>query len=206
MIKDNKLATFFQGVLRSYSQIFFSESYWFAIPLVLVSFLDISAGLSGLLAVLTANLAASFLKFNRLSAVKGFYGFNSLLVGLGLGYYYELSIIIIVLAIFAGFLTFLVTIAFQGILGKYYLPYLSVPFVFSIWIVLSAGGQLTGAENNQSGVYVLNRLFSIGGNPMVNVHHWWVENVTSGFLNSLSALSWGNLLSVQCFCRNCPLQ
>jgi urea transporter len=184
MIKNNTISTFIQGVLRSYSQIFFSESYWFAIPLVVVSFLDISAGFCGLLSVFTASLAASLLKFDRLTTTKGFYGFNSLLVGLGLGYYYELTVIILVIAIFSGFLTLLLTIAFQGVLGKYYLPYLSLPFVFSIWIVLSAGGMLTGTEDNQSGVYILNKLFSIGGHPLVDFHQWWVGNITSEFLNS----------------------
>ena len=183
MLTNGKISTFFQGVLRSYSQIFFSESYWFAIPLIVVSFFDISAGFSGLLSVLTANLAASLLKFDKLTITKGFYGFNSLLVGLGLGYYYELTFIIIVVAIFSGFLTLLITIALQGVLGKYYLPYLSIPFVFCIWIVLSAGGMLSGAEDNQSGVYVLNRLFSIGGTPLVNIHLWWVGKITSLFLN-----------------------
>ncbi|RPH33901.1 MAG: peptidase M23 [Bacteroidales bacterium] len=173
-----------KGVLRSYSQIFFSESYWFAIPLVLVSFLDVSAGLSGLLSVVTANLIVSLLKFDKFIVAKGFYGYNSLLVGLGLGYYYELTLAIIVIAILAGFLTLLITIVFQGILGKYYLPYLSLPFVFSVWIVLSAGWMVSGTVDNQSGVYVLNKLFSIGGNPLVNLHHWWVGNITSNFLNN----------------------
>lgn len=184
MIKNDQISTFIQGVLRSYSQIFFSESYWFAIPLVLVSFLDISAGLAGLLSVLTANLAASLLKFNKLTTTKGFYGFNSLLVGLGLGYYYDLTLIIIVIAILSGFLTLLVTITLQGVLGKYYLPYLSIPFVLCIWIVFSAGGMLSGTEYNQSGVYILNRLFSIGGHPLVNLHQWLVGKITSGFINS----------------------
>jgi urea transporter len=184
MFKNTTLSTFFQGLFRSYSQIFFSESYWFAIPLIIVSFLDISAGFSGLLSVATANLAASLLKFDRLTTSKGFYGFNALLVGLGLGYYYELTFIIIVIAIFSGFLTLLITIAFQGVLGKYYLPYLSLPFVFTIWIVLGASGMLAGTEDNQSGVYILNKLFSIGGNPLVKLHQWWVENITSDFLNS----------------------
>jgi urea transporter len=183
MLKNSTISTFFQGVLKSYSQIFFSESYWFAIPLVIVSFLDISAGLCGLFSVMTANLAASLLKFDRPSIMKGFYGFNSLLVGLGLGYYYELTIIIFVIAIFSGFLTLLITIAFQGVLGKYYLPYLSLPFVLSIWIVLSAGGMLSGTEDNQNGVYVLNKLFSIGGHPLVDFHQWWVSKFTSGFFN-----------------------
>jgi len=183
-LKTGTIQTFVQGLLRSYSQIFFSESYWFAIPLVIVSFLDASAGFCGLLAVFTANIAATLLKFDKLSTSKGYYGFNSLLVGLGLGYHYELTIIIIVSAIFAGFLTFLITIAFQGILGKYYLPYLSVPFVFSIWIVLSAGGMINDTQINHSGVYVLNTLFGIGGNNFIDLYHWWEKNITSGFLNS----------------------
>jgi urea transporter len=182
--KNGIISTFIHGVLRSYSQIFFSESLWFAIPLVLVSFLDISAGFCGLLTVMTANLAASFLKFDKLTTNKGFYGFNSLLVGLGLGYYYELTLLIAIVAIFSGFLTLLITISFQGILGKYYLPYLSLPFVFSIWIILGAAGMLKGTVDNQSGVYILNKLFSIGGYPLVNLHEWWVGNVTSAFLNS----------------------
>ncbi len=180
----NNLKTFLQGVIRSYSQIFFSESYWFAIPLILVSFFDVSAGLSGLLAVSTANITASLLKFDKITLVKGFYGFNSLLVGLGLGYFYELTFVVAVIAIFSGFLTLLITIAIQGILGKYYLPYLSIPFVFSVWIVLSAGWMVSGTEDNQSGVYILNKLFSIGGHPLINLHQWWVDNITSVFLNS----------------------
>jgi urea transporter len=184
MVNNGTVFTFLKGVIRSYSQIFFSESYWFAVPLILVSFFDISAGFSGLLSVLTANLAATVLRFDKFSTTKGFYGFNSLLVGLGLGYYYELTLIMIVIAVFSGFLTLLFTITLQGILGKYYLPYLSIPFVFSLWIVLSAGSLLSGSEGNQSGVYILNKLFSIGGYPLVNLHQWWVGNITSDFLNS----------------------
>ena len=183
MLTNGKISTFFQGVLRSYSQVFFSESYWFAIPLIVVSFFNVSAGFCGLLSVLTANLAASFLKFDKLTTTKGFYGFNSLLVGLGLGYYYELTLLIIVFAIFSGFLTLLITIALQGVLGKYYLPYLSIPFVFSIWIVLSASKMLSGAGDNQSNVYILNKLFILGGTPLVNIHQWWVGNIASGFFN-----------------------
>ena len=184
MFKNGAITALFQGLLKSYSQIFFSESYWLAIPLVAVSFLDISAGFSGLLSVVTANIAASYLRFNKQSLAKGYYGFNSLLVGLGLGYYYEMTLIIIAIAILAGFFTFLLTVTLQGILEKYYLPSLSLPFVLSIWIVLSAGKMLSGAEINQDGVYILNRLFIVGGYPLVRLHEWWIKNITSEFLNS----------------------
>jgi hypothetical protein len=43
---------------------------------------------------------------------------------------------------------------------------------------------LHGAENNEGGAYVLNKLFSIGGNPLVNLHQWWVSHIKSDFLNS----------------------
>ena len=131
MVRRKTVLDFVQGILRSYSQIFFSDSCLFAIPLVLVSFLDISAGFAGFLSVATANFAALFLRFDKQTVNKGYYGFNSLLVGLGLGYYYQLTFVIVVIAIIAGFLTLLLTVTFQGILGKYSLPYLSVPFVIS---------------------------------------------------------------------------
>ncbi len=184
MIHNDKIKTFLQGLLRSYSQIFFSDNCWFAIPLLGITFLDISAGITGLVCALTANIAASLLKFDRLTISKGFYGFNSLLVGLGLGYYYDFTLVTLVVAGFAGFLTLLVTITAQGILGKYYLPFLSIPFLFGIWIVISGVGMLSGTVDNLSGIYLLNRLFSLGGHPLVNLNEWWVKNVTSDFLDS----------------------
>ena len=184
MIQNDKIKIFFQGLLRSYSQIFFSENCWFAVPLMIVSFFDISAGITGLVCALTANITSSLLKFDRITASKGFYGFNSLLVGLGLGYYYEVTFITLVVAGFAGFLTLLITVTVKGILGKYYLPYLSIPFLIGIWIVLSGEGMLSGTVDNLSGIYMLNKLFTLGGNPLVNLHTWWVDHVTSDFLNS----------------------
>jgi urea transporter len=184
MFKDGAIQAFSKGVLKSYSQIFFSESSLLAIPLIIVSFLDVSAGFCGLLSVITANLAASYLTFNKQSVSRGFYGFNSLLVGLGLGYYYEMTLIIIVIAVLSGFFTCILTVTLQGILDKYYLPSLSLPFVIGIWIVLSAGRMLSGAEINQEGVYILNRLFNVGGYPLVTLHEWWIKNITSEFLNS----------------------
>jgi urea transporter len=181
---DRKLADLIQGVLRSYSQIFFSENLLFAIPLILVSFFDISAGFCGFLSVLSANISASSLKLDKQNINKGFYGFNSLLVGLALGYYYELTVIIFVIAIIAGFLTLIITVAMQGVLSKYYLPYLSFPFVIGAWIVVAASGMLSGTEDNQNGVYVLNKLFTIGGHPLIRLHEWWVEFFSAEFLNS----------------------
>ena len=60
-MNKNALSEFLKSLARSYSQVFFSENYWFAIPLIVVSFIDFSAGFSGLLAALSANIAAKLL-------------------------------------------------------------------------------------------------------------------------------------------------
>lgn len=178
------LSEFLKGLARSYSQVFFSENYWFAIPLIVVSFIDFSAGFSGLLAALSANIAAKQLHFDESTTQRGLYGFNALLVGLGLGYFYQLTLAIMLISIFAGFFTFLLTIVFQGVLGKYYLPYLSIPFVLSVWLVLSAGWQVSDAESNPAGLYIINKIFGIGGLKLVSIHEWWVNNIKWNYLNS----------------------
>ena len=65
------------GTLKSYSIIFFSDKLLFAVILLVVSFFDIFSGFCGLVAVVTTNLAAEFLGFDKNKILKGYYGFNS---------------------------------------------------------------------------------------------------------------------------------
>ena len=81
--------SFLSSIANSYSQIFFSNSKTFALILFIVSFFDFWAGLSGVIAVMVSNILAYLIGFNRVSIRKGYYGFNSLLVGLGLGVYFQ---------------------------------------------------------------------------------------------------------------------
>ncbi|MDD4747235.1 MAG: hypothetical protein PHW19_08130, partial [Salinivirgaceae bacterium] len=46
----------FEGILNSYTQIYFSKNKALAFALIIVSFSDLSAGLSGLLAILITQL------------------------------------------------------------------------------------------------------------------------------------------------------
>ena len=184
MVTRENLNICFRGVMKSYSQVFFSENMGLAAALLLVSFLDVSAGMSGLLSVLSAQVAATLLHFDRKKVSDGLFGFNSLLAGLGLGYFYQLTPLIALIAILTGFLTFIATVTIQGILSAHYLPALSLPFVLSAWIVFSGATHLSGTEINDSGVFLLNKLFTLGGHPLVNMHKWWLENISSDFLNS----------------------
>ena len=79
--------SFLSSLLNSYTQIFFSDSWIFSVILVIVSFFDFWAGLSGVIAVMASNTRAYLIGLNRQKIKRGYYGFNSLLVGLGLGYF-----------------------------------------------------------------------------------------------------------------------
>ena len=74
-----------KGIPGSYSQIFFSDNKLFAVILILASFIDVWAGLAGLFAVVIVNVLGLILGFDKTKISKGLYGFNALLVGLGLG-------------------------------------------------------------------------------------------------------------------------
>lgn len=159
-------------ILNSYSQIFFSENKLLATILFFVSFLDIWAGASGLLAVLTANIIAYALGFNKFFIKKGIYGFNALLVGLGTGLSFIPSTETFIVVFFASILTLFITIALQGILTKYALPFLSIPFLLGIWAVILSTKDFSALGLSERGIYTYNELYALGGNNLVNIYEW----------------------------------
>lgn len=178
------LKHFAKGLLRSYSQVFFTDNIGLALPLLLVSFIDLPTGICGLIAVIVANGSASLIGFDEYRIDKGMYGFNSLLVGLGLGNGFHFSPEIIAVVIIASLLTLLITISIEGFLGKYYLPFLSLPFVFAIWTALLASRLLTSLEISARGVYLLNDIFRAGGHQFIAIHSWWTSSIVSPFINN----------------------
>src|SRR6056297_510862 len=129
---------FFRSLFNSYSQIFFSTYRPFSILILVVSFFDLNAGLSGFITVLTTSLIAYLLNYHKPTVAVGFYGFNSLLVGLGLGMFYAMSWQLLFILVLASIFTFFISISMQGVIGKYALPFLSVPFLISIWTFMLA--------------------------------------------------------------------
>ena len=185
-------ADFFKGIVNSYSQVFFSKNPVFAVILIIVSFFDIYAGIAGLLAVVFSNSTAILLGLNKQSIFSGAYGFNPLLVGLGIGIYYQPGAEFYLLLFFISLTTLFITIAFEGILGKYGLPYLSLPFLFGIWIVIIASKGYSALNISERGIYNLNDMYVIGGSSMVNTYEWFNNiNIPESlriYFKSLSAI------------------
>ena len=182
-MKD-KIHQHIKSTLLSYSQIFFSENLLFATLLLLITFVDKWAGFCGLLAVLITNIAARGLGYNKVSIEKGLLGFNSLLTGLGLGLYYQPGVELFVLTIVAALIALLFSIVLTGVLGKYYLPYLSIPFLFSTWIIIMANSSFTSLGLSERGIFLENEVYALGGQGLWQMYDWFNKLVIPVWVRS----------------------
>ncbi|HLN20605.1 MAG TPA: urea transporter [Bacteroidales bacterium] len=164
---------FVAGILNSYSQIFFSDNRVFSIVLLLVSFADVYAGLAGIISVMAANITAVLIGLDRGTMKKGIFGYNSLLVGLSLGIFYSPGIVLFVLILLASILTLFISVSLQGVIGKYNLPFLSIPFVLGAWIMTLATRNMTFLAISERGIFTINELYTVGGDEFVRLYDWW---------------------------------
>ena len=187
-----EISSFIRGILNSYSQVFFARNKAFALFLLLVTFFDPVMGICGLLSIIISNIFALGLGFSKEAVESGDYGFNSLLVGLGLGFYYapnlELSILIIVGAL----ISFLFTVGVSGVLYKYGLPFLSIPFLLALWALMLSSRNFTGLLISERGVYTLNELYATGSGFLVNIYQLvkqaYFPELIRIYFNSLGAI------------------
>lgn len=119
-------------LLRSYSEILFLNGTGIGAVMFLATLLHPQAALTGLLSVLTAYGCARLFGMGRQFLESGFYTYNPLLVGLGLGYSLQLSWMTAMFVVSASILTLVLTISLATMLRHYLaLPVLSLPFVIA---------------------------------------------------------------------------
>jgi urea transporter len=159
--------------MNSYALVFFSNNQVFAWIILIVTFFDYIAGMAGLLAVIVANGVAWLAGLNVEKIRKGYYGFNSLLMGLGLGMYFAATPEFLLILVFTALFTLLLTLMLEGIIGKYQLPYLSLPFLFAIWLAFMASRDYFSLHISNRGLYNLNEMYMLGGITMVRIWEWF---------------------------------
>lgn len=183
---------FIASLLNSYGQVFFSNHRGFSIILLVVSFFDFWAGLSGVIAVVATNVFAFLSGLNRKSIAAGTYGFNSLLVGLGLGVSFEPGGAFFVVLVFSALFSLLFTQALEGVTGKYGLPFLSLPFLLVLWIFTLATREFTALEFSTRGIYTYNEMYLLGGEPLVKTYALlsepWLPQSLVTYFKSLAAV------------------
>lgn len=192
MNRNETLLTHWNGLLASYGQLFLSENKTFSVLVLLASYIDYHIGLMGSVCVIFLNIIADTLKFSRYSIKKGIYGFNALLTGLYIGYLYELNWQLLLFSFAISVLIFFLVIALNGIMGTWRLPFLSIPFLFAVWLIdLSVPG-FTSIMHNQNSIFIRNEIMQVGGETLLNIYQFaqtinlplWIEV----YLKSLGAV------------------
>jgi len=198
--RSGDIKLFIRSIPNSYGQVFFSDQLLFSFILLLITFFDLYAGLMGLLSVIVTNLTGFLLGFDRRTIARGVFGFNSLLVGLGLGIFFRPGLLLILVIVMAAILTLLIAVSLQGVIGKYALPFLSVPFLLAIWIATISTKEFTALGISERGIYTFNDLYTIGGDLLVRIYEWWNElqlpkSLRTYFISLAAILFQFNLLS-----------
>ncbi len=172
--------------------LFFSKNKGFALLILFVSFFDPFAGLIGFLSVLIALFASLLLGFNSEYIRNGLYSYAALLVGLGLGTYYEPGPAFFLLLFTGIILTLFLSVVFTAMLGKNSLPALSLSFIFSIWIIILASNEFSSIGLTQRHIYWFNGVYATGGKPLLEliqtIENWPIPDYISGFFRSMSAI------------------
>ncbi len=156
------------GILNSYSQIFFSNNKVFALLLLIISFFDLGAGLSGVLSIIICQITAVLFNFNKELIKDGSYTYNPLMVGIAIGMFYDFNLSFFIILVIVSILTLFITIWMSTILSKQGLPFLSLPFLLGIWIVILGVPNFSALQLNPKEILSLAKWFPALFNSVTN--------------------------------------
>lgn len=129
------LSILIDSTLFSYSQIFFSNRRWFGTLILIATFISPINGSVILFSVLITNLIALFLNFEQKKVRDGFYGFNGLLFGAALIFFYKPNEYFIPILILFLLINFFINTSIENYFAfAFNLPGLSLPFLMSFYL------------------------------------------------------------------------
>ena len=117
-------------LFKPYIAILFLRDIRAGVILFFLSFLLPSVGILGLVAIISTILFAEIVGVREYYLKYGFYLYNSLLVGMGVGYFFDVSVLTVFLTSILAVLTFLISFGLNRVFINYALPILSFPFAF----------------------------------------------------------------------------
>ena len=135
-------------IFKPYISILFLRDVKAGVVLFFLSFLLPSVGVLGIVGILATVLFAEFINVREEYLKYGFYLYNSLLVGMGVGYFFDVTFVTVLLTVMLSVFTFLVSFSLNKVFIKYSLPLLSLPFAFVSMIFYLASLKYTGLLSN----------------------------------------------------------
>ncbi len=142
------------NILKPYSAILFLNNKFAGFFLLIITFINPSVAISGIVAVIFTILFAEFLNLGESYLSQGFYIYNSLLVGMGVGYIFTPSIRSVALIGIASIFTFMLSFMLNRLFSLYKIPILSLPFsIVTMFVYLASlkySGLLSTLVNNST--------------------------------------------------------
>ncbi|UOE51233.1 urea transporter [Mucilaginibacter sp. SMC90] len=185
-----QIAAFIKPVLNSYSVLFFSQNRILGGILLLVSFFNPVSGFAGLCCVVISLLITKSLKLKAEDCRTGIYSFNSLLLGIAFGAFFQLNLMFICWLLVACCMVVITTVIISQRLGKIGLPMLSLPFVITFWLVLLASNSIFNTGLMQKSSSLLQEIYTGPGN-LAGAEGYFaatLPKLLSLFFRSLSAI------------------
>lgn len=184
------------GILNSYSIIFFLDNRLFAMVLLLTTFFNFYAGLSGLLAVILTLAVGKSMHLDENALRKGVYTFNALLTGIGMGTFFDPGIVFYSLLVLVTIFCLFISASLGGWLNKYNLPHLSIPFVISFWFLILPSSHFENLGLTQRNIYWMNEMYALGGTDLIHVFQsidsYPINKMLDIYLRSLSSVIFQN--------------
>ncbi|PWS32097.1 urea transporter [Pedobacter paludis] len=157
-----QLQYYLNAGLNSYAILFFSQNKILGILLFVVSMFNLTAGVSGLISAGFSIALVTILGFDKEDIKLGLYSFNSLLLGIGFGTFYNFNYAFWFWLFASTLLCIMLSVNLKALFAKYALPTLSVPFIITFWIVLIAVNGYAGMGLMQKSSYVIFELNTSG--------------------------------------------
>ena len=158
------------SITNSYSQVLFSGRPWLGVCLLVASFINPYAGASGLAAVAFTLLLVNLLGLNKELMRNGSYGYNMLLLSLAMDIYFNLSVTFFLLLALGCFITLMLTVWMAVRTAPYRIPFLSLPFLVAVWMILLSSRNIGSMQLTDQGIYELNELWKMGGATLVSAY------------------------------------
>ncbi|GIV45609.1 MAG: hypothetical protein KatS3mg036_0427 [Ignavibacterium sp.] len=129
------LSILIDSTLFSYSQIFFSNRRWFGALVLAATFISPVHGSIILFSVLITNLIALIFNYEEKKVREGFYGFNGLLFGAALSFFYKPNEYFIPILVLFLLINFFINTSIENYFAfAFNLPGLSLPFLISFYL------------------------------------------------------------------------
>ncbi|MBP1663088.1 MAG: peptidoglycan DD-metalloendopeptidase family protein [Bacteroidetes bacterium] len=186
------------GILNSYSIIFFLDNKILAGIIMLVSFFNFWAGLSGLMAVIITLLIGHTMHLDKPTLRSGVYSFNALLAGIGMGTFFDPGVVYFSLLALSALFTLLLSVTMGGQLFKLKLPFLSIPFVVAFWFVVLPASNFENLGLTHRNIFWINEMYSVGGNSLLQlfqtIDNLQINKLVDIYLRSISSIFFQNNL------------